>query len=172
METRDFILDMLDRMQQTVTGAVDSLTHKELTWRPGPEANSIGFILWHQVRAEDVFVQSMIQQKPQVWVSERWHQKLNLTENPMDLGYGYTAEQVAAFPVPELKDLLIYAAAVRARTIEYLKGTTPDKLDEIVQTRVFRELPVAKVFSILLCEITQHIGQIAYLRGLQRGLNK
>ncbi|GAI22601.1 unnamed protein product, partial [marine sediment metagenome] len=30
MEIGDVILDMLDRMQQAVTGAVDSLTHEEL----------------------------------------------------------------------------------------------------------------------------------------------
>ena len=172
METRDFVLDMLDRMQQAVTGAVDGLTREELTWQPAPEANSIGFILWHQLRCEDVFVQGMIQQKPQVWVSEQWHQKLNLSEDPMDLGYGYTAEQVAAFSVPELEDLLGYAKAVRAQTVECLKGMTPDKSDEVIQTRVFGDLAMGKVFSLLLCEITQHIGQIAYLRGLQRGLNK
>jgi len=172
MKVGDVILDMLDRMQQAVTGAVDSLTHEELTWRPGAEANSIGFILWHQVRCEDVFVQGMLQQKPQVWVSEKWYQKLNLPENPRDLGYGYTAEQVVAFPVPELDGLLGYAAAVRAKTVEYLKGLTPDKFDEVIDTRFFGELPIGKIFSLLLCEITQHIGQIAYLRGLQRGLDK
>ncbi len=172
MEIGDFILDMLDRMQQAVTTAVDGLTHEELTWRPGAEANPIGFILWHQLRGEDAFVQGMIQQKPQVWVSEKWYQKLNLPKNPRDNGHGYTAEQVATFPVPELKDLLGYAEAVRVRTVEYLKGVTPDKFDEVVQTRVFGELTISKIFALLLCEITQHIRHIAYLRGLQRSLNK
>ncbi len=170
MEISDFILAMLDRMQQAVTRAVDGLTHEELTWRPGAEANPIGFILWHQLRDEDVFVQGMIQQKPQVWVSEKWYQKLNLPE--ADTGGRYTAEQVAAFPVPELKDLLGYAEAVRARTVEYLKAMTPGKFNEVIQTRFLSEAPIGKIFAFLLCEITQHIGQIAYLRGLQRGLNK
>jgi len=174
VETGDFILDMLNRMQQALTTAVDGLTHEELKWRPGPEANSIGFIFWHQVRCEDVYVQGLIQQKPLVWVSERWYQKLNLPQNPMDVGYGYTAEQVAAFPVPELGDLWGYASAVRARTVEYLKGITPDKFDEIIQERIFgeTETTIGQLFSYGLCEITRHIGQIAYLRGLQRGLNK
>lgn len=171
MEISDVNLDMLDRMQRAVVKAVDGLTHEELTWRPRPEANPIGFILWHQVRAEDAFVQGMIQKKPHLWVSEKWCQKLNLSENPRDSGYGYTAEQVAAFPVPELEDLLGYAEAVRARTVEYLKGMTPDKFAEVIQT-VFGELTIGQIFSMLLCEITQHIGQIAYLRGLQRGLDK
>ena len=137
MEIGDFILDMLERMQQAVTTAVGDLTHEELTWRPRAEANPIGFILWHQLRGEDAFVQGIIRQKPQLWVSEKWYKKLNLPEDPRDNGHGYTAEQVAAFPIPELKDLLEYAGAVRVRTVEYLNGVPPDKFDEVVQTRVF-----------------------------------
>ena len=171
MKTGDFILGMLDRMQNPVTAALDGLSSEELRWRPGEEANSIGFTLWHQLRCEDAFVQGMIQRKPQVWVSEKWHEKLNLPENPQDVGYGYTAEQVAAFPVPELKDLLGYAEATRAQTVGYLKTISAESLDKVVQTP-FGELAIGQVFAILLCEITQHIGQIAYLRGLQRGLNK
>lgn len=170
MEINNFILDMLDRTQRAVTKAVDGLTYEELTWRSGVEANPIGFILWHLLRAEDAWVQGTIQQKPQVWVSEKWHQKLNLPER--DGGYGYSAEQVADFPVPELKDLLGYGEAVRAQTVGYLKATTPDKFNEVIQTRAFGELAIGNIFAHLLCEITQHIGQIAYLRGLQRGLNK
>ena len=170
MEVNDFILATLERMQQAVTTAVDGLTHEELAWRPGAEANPIGFILWHLLRVEDALVQATIQKKPQVWVSEKWYQKLNLPE--ADSGGRYTAEQVAAFPVPELKDLLGYAEAVRARTVEYLKAMTPDKFDEIIQTPFLGEVAIGKTFAFLLCEINQHIGQIAYLRGLQRGLNK
>jgi len=172
VELIDFITDMLGRMQQALTTAVDGLNHDEIAWQPGPEANSIGFTLWHQVRCEDIFLQTMMQRKPQVWESGQWHQKLNLPENPMDIGYNYTAEQVAAFPVPELKDLLAYAEAVRLHTLDYVKDMAPDKFDEVIQTRIFGEMSIGRILSHLLCEITRHIGQIAYLRGLQRGLNK
>jgi hypothetical protein len=49
---------------------------------------------------------------------------------------------------------------------------TPDKFDEVVKRPFFGELSISQFFAITLSEITQHIGQIAYLRGLQRGLNK
>lgn len=172
METTDFILDMLDRMKKALMTTVSGLSHEELTWRPGKEANSIGFTLWHQLRVEDIFVQSMIQRKPQVWVSGKWYEKLNLPENSQDVGYGYTAEQVAAFPVPELKDLLVYAEAIRARTVEYLETIATGELEQVIETHVFGKMTIGQIFARLLCEITQHIGQIAYLRGLQRGLNK
>jgi uncharacterized damage-inducible protein DinB len=171
METNAFILDMLGHMKKALTGALDGLSHEEIKWQPNPEANSIGFILWHLVRAEDGGIQSFIQQKPQVWVAEKWYQKLNLSEYIEDNGWGYTAEQVAAFPVPELKGLLGYADAVRSRTIEYLQGVTPDKLDERVKTP-FGELSAGQILSLFMVELAQHIGHIAYLRGLQRGINK
>ena len=116
--------------------------------------------------------QSLIQRQPQVWVSEKWYQKLNLPDDPWDNGNDYTAEQVAGFPVPELKDLLGYAEAVRARTVACLQGISPDKFDEEIQQPEFGGINIGKLFSYMLCELTQHIGQIAYLRGLQRGLNK
>ena len=171
MEISNFILDMLNHTQQALSGAVDGLTHEELKWQPNPEANSIGFTLWHQIRCEDAFFIGIAQQKPQVWISEKWYEKMNLSDDPDDSGWGYTAEQVAAFPVPELKDLLGYAKAVRSQTIEYLKSITPDRFDEVIKAP-FGELTIGQVFSLLLCEITLHTGQIAYLRGLQRGLDK
>jgi len=171
MEINNFTLDMLNQVQQALTTAVDGLTHEELTFQPQNDANSIGFILWHQVRVEDSMVPGTIQKKPQVWTSGKWYRKLNLPEDPNDNGWGYTAEQVAAFPVPKLKDLLDYAEEVRSQTVECLKGMTPDRFDEVIQTP-FGDLTISQIFSLLLCEITLHIGQIAYLRGLQRGINK
>jgi hypothetical protein len=172
MKTSDFILNMLDRIRNAQMTAVDGLGHEELTWCPGAEANSIGFILWHQTRVEDILVQGMIQRKPQVWISDKWAEKLNLSEKLQDTGYGYTAEQVSAFPVPQLDDLLGYAKATRAKTVEYLKAVTADEMDKVIKTPVFGDLPIAQVFIILLGDTIQHTGQIAYLRGLQRGLNK
>ena len=172
MNLSDFVLDNLDRIQRVLTKAVDSLTYEELTWRPGAEANPIGFILWHQVRCEDTYIQSLIRREPQVWVSEKWYQKLNLPDDPWDNGNDYTAEQVAGFPVPELKDLSGYAEAVRARTVVCLKDITPNEFDEEIRQPEFGGINVGRLFSYMLCELTQHIGQIAYLRGLQRGLSK
>jgi hypothetical protein len=171
MEMNDFIIDILNHTQEAVTRAVDGLTREELAFQPDKECNSIGFLLWHQSRAEDSLINGMVQQKPQVWTSENWHQKMKVTENPEDDGWGYTAEQIVAFPVPELKDLLDYAEAVRSQTVEYLKAMTSADFDKVIKTP-FGELTIGQMFSLTVCELNQHTGQIAYLRGLQRGLNK
>jgi hypothetical protein len=171
MEVKKFILDVLDSQQKTLTTALDGLSYEELTWRPGTEANSIGFILWHQTRDED-YIQAMIQHQSQVWINEKWYAKFRMSDNPNEDGYGYTAEQVAAFIVPELKDLLLYFENTRAQTVKFLHSITADEIDRVIQTPFWGDLSIGQIFTSFLGEVIQHTGQIAYLRGLQRGIDK
>ncbi|MFC2069558.1 DinB family protein [Chloroflexota bacterium] len=169
MDSITYIQALLNGIQRTFDGTLDSLSHEELKWQPGPEANSIGFILWHQTRAEDSMVNGMLRQQPEVWTSDNWYKKMNLPEEGS--GWGYTPEQIAAFPVPKLEDSLDYAKAVRAKTIEYLNSITPEKLDEKIHTP-FGELAIGQVLAMLTGEIAQHTGHMAFVRGLKRGINK
>jgi hypothetical protein len=164
METNVFIMEALNR-------ALEGLTKEELKWQPGPESNSIGFILWHMIRVEDGGIQSWLQQKPQIWETDNWYEKLNLEDRIEDDGWNYTADQVAAFPVPELKDLVDYATTVRLNTTEFIRNMTPDKFAKVIKTSL-GDLTTGQVIALFLCEITQHIGHIGYIRGLQRGINK
>lgn len=172
MEANVLLIDQLERMQRALTTALDGLAQEEITWQPNPECNSIGFILWHQVRVEDLFVSMMLQGKPQVWESGKWAQKTGLPDNPRESGARFNAEQIGSFAVPRLQDLVDYGNAVRAETVKYLQSLPAGELDKIVETRIFGKMPVGQVLNHLLCEVTRHIGQIAYIRGLKRGLNK
>jgi len=171
MELNVFILDNFNRIQQALSAALDSLTYEELTWQPDDEANSIGFLFWHITRCEDTYIQSLILQQPQVWVSEVWHDRMDLPADPWNNGNDYTVEQLTDFRVPGLKDLLEYAKEVRRRTNDFLRDLTPERSEEIVAQQAFGGITVGGLLSYMLCELTQHIGQIAYIRGLQRGLN-
>lgn len=170
MELKDFITTELDNVRQAMTRVLDSLNHEELSWRPSSGCNSIGLIVFHMARFEDSTVQSRIQGKPQIWESEKWYQKLNLPVS--DMGAHYTVEQVNAFPVPELRDLFGYADAVRGRTKEYLKRVTPDQLDKRITMPRSGETPIGAVFARVVGHLSQHVGEISYLRGLQRGMDK
>jgi uncharacterized damage-inducible protein DinB len=170
MEMKDFIKGALDRAKQGTTRAVDGLSHNELIWRPGPECNSIGLILFHQTRFEDSFVQGRIVGKPQVWESDKWYEKLNMPAS--ESGSGYTTEQLAAFRVPELKDLLGYADAVRAKTLEYLKSAPNNEFDRVINMPRFGDVAVGVLLTLVIVHMAQHAGEIAYLRGIQRGMNK
>ncbi len=172
MEVKDSILQGLNDTQAALIQAVDGLSQEELMWQPQPGANHIAFILWHMLRVEDWFFQYMFQRTPQVWESEKWHEKLNLPDDPRITGYGYTAEQVDSFPAVQLRDLLAYGEAVRVRTLDYVRQLDPAKFDEIVKSRIFGEVAIGNLIGHLLCELAQHVGQIAYIRGLARGQDK
>lgn len=171
MDLREFIELRLERVKQVTERTMNDLTPDELKWQPKPEGNPIGLIYFHMARAEDRFVQEFIQGKPRIWETDKWYEKLNMSEDDAG-GMGYTAEQVAAFVVPELKDLQAFAEAVRSKSMEYLKDMTPDKFDEVITLPRFGEVSVGSVWTIIVNHLTQHTGEIGYLRGLQRGINK
>ncbi len=186
MEMKEFIQNGLENVKRGFDRTLDGLTPAELKWQPRPDANSIGLILFHSIRTEDSSIH-MLQGKPQLWESERWYQKFHKVIN--DGGAHYTAEQVAAFVVPDLKELLAYAEAVRKDTLEYLKGLKPEDFDKKVNMPptparmaipVGRPAPPRPPFNpivgsrllMLITHLSQHVGEISYIRGLQRGMDK
>jgi uncharacterized damage-inducible protein DinB len=171
MEPKDFIRISLDRVKGSSERAVKDLTLAELKWQPSPEGNSMGLIFFHMARAEDMFVQTFIQGKPRIWNRDNWSQKLNIPEND-SAGMGYTAEQVAAFVPPDIAKLQAYANAVRAETLEYVNTITTAKLDEVNKATRFGEVTLGDLWTIILTHLTQHAGELLYLRGLQKGINK
>ncbi len=171
MELRDIIQAGLDRVKEETMRVLDGLTPYEIWWRPGPGANSIGLILFHSARSEDMYVQTRIQGKPAMWESEKWYQKLHLPES--ERGAGFTsAEQVAAFPALEFKDLMAYAIAVRTRTLDYVKGMAPDGFNKIINVPRRGDIAIGSYLVLMMVHMAQHAGEISYLRGLQRGMNK
>ena len=185
MEMNELIQNGLENSKSVIDRTLDGLTPAELKWQPRPDANSIGLILFHCIRSEDRLIH-ILQGKPQLWESEKLYQKFNKTIE--DGGAHYTAEQVAAFVVPDVKDLLAYSEMVRKNTLEYLKGLKPKDFDKKVNlppppTPIVipagRPIPMRPfnpiVGSMLVHEVTElagHAGEISYIRGLQRGMDK
>ena len=165
MELNEFIADALEKEQELLAEALDGLTPEELTWRAGPEANPIGWILWHMLRVEDMWFQFFIQRKLEIWERDGWNEKFGLPTR--DNGFGHTQEQVAQFPALDLAELLRYGEAVRAGTLEYLEGLAAN--DYAAVPREQRpEMSVGAICRQIVGELYQHQGHIAYLRGLLR----
>ncbi len=186
MQMKEFIQNGLENVKRGFDRTLDGLTPAELKWQPRPDANSIGLILFHSIRTEDSSIHRL-QGKPQLWESEKWYQKFNKTID--DGGAHYTAEQVAAFVVPDLKELLAYAETVRKDSLEYLKGLKPKDFDKKVNLPP-RPAPMAMpagrpapswppfnpIVGLMLLHVvthlSEHAGEISYIRGLQRGMDK
>jgi len=170
MELSAFVQSELDRINQANQRVLNGLTKEELAWQPNPQANSIGYLLFHCARFEDTFVLGRLQGKPQLWETAKWFEKLGfpLTET----GSGYTEEQVKAFKMPDITSLLAYSDAVRAQTKAYLNGLSADQFDRTVNMGRMGEMSIGNVFSLIVLHLAQHTGEISYIRGLKRGMNK
>ena len=179
MDLKSFIEQTLDECKRRLYRTLQGLTPEELRWRPGAEANSISFMVWHVARVEDRWLHRFAQDTTEVWQRDDWFQRCGLPEH--ETGVNYTAAQLASFPTVELSPLQAYFDAVRQETLDYLRGVEAGELDVHPQRIPFpevskRPLPddftVGRMFRQLIGEENQHLGQIAYVRGLQRGLDK
>ena len=170
MDFKDIIRMALDEYLAELRKALDGLTPEERRFQPGAEAHHIDFAVWHMARVEDDWVQRFVWRTDTVWQRDGWHEKLGLPEKGS--GFGYTAEQVAGLPRFDFDDLMAYYEAVREATLQYLDGLAQDDLDGCPQPERRPGYTIGKMFSHVIVEESQHVGQVAYLRGLQRGINK
>ena len=165
MTMNEFIEDALNKEQEFLLGTVQDLTPEDLAWRPGPEANPMGWILWHMLRVEDFWFQFFIQRELELWEKEGWHEKFGLPTR--DNGFGHTQEQVTNFPALDLGELLKYGEQVRSGTLTYLRGLGPDDYAVVPRERQ-PDMSVGAVFRQVIGELYQHQGHIAYIKGLLR----
>ena len=75
------------------------------------------------------------------------------------------------FPVPKLGDLLAYGAAVRNETKAYIDSISADDFDEMMSMQHFGDMPKAFLLSLTVSHAAGHLGEMSYIRGLQRGLD-
>ena len=171
MSVKDFVRQALDMNRRDLLEVVQGLADKDLEWRPAPQANGIGFLLWHMSRVEDGWIQRPVQRVPHLWVSEKWHEKFGMPGDQRDMGYGYSQEQIEAFATPSLGLLLDYGAAVRDATLRFLEAWEPDT-DAPEVRAAWGTISVTDVFEILVWELNQHGGQVAYIKGRLKGLQR
>ena len=169
MDIKEYIRGQIEGLDQSLKRVVTGLKQEEIAWRPASGCNSIGLILFHLFKSEDSFIQVHLKGKKELWETGKWYNQLNL--DPSEAGAHYTAEQVDNFPVPALESILRYGAAVRTATLDYVKNLQPAELEKVIKMP-WGDMPVAMMLSLTVGHASQHIGEISYLRGLQRGLDK
>ena len=160
--TRELLTDSFDRIRELVADVADGLSHDRLTYRPDPEANSIGWLLWHLSRIQDDHVAGAAG-VDQVW--PMWRDRFGLPFDDFATGYGQEPADVAAVQVPA--ELLVgYHTDVADLTQRYLDGLTEEELTRVVDRRWDPPVTVAVRLVSVIGDCLQHLGQSAYLRGL------
>lgn len=169
MQLQRYIGIELSSSKKALIRALDGLTQAEVAWRPASGCNSIGLILFHMIRTEDSLIQGLLQKKDLIWISEKWYEQLGLSRD--EEGSHYSADQVNAFKVPQLSLLISFYDAVRVQTKAKLRNMAIEAFDEMVTFANFGDMPVGALFSFMIAHANEHIGEMAYLRGMQRGID-
>ena len=165
MRSADLLRYAFDQVDENLRAALDGLDPDDLARRPGPGANTVAWLAWHLLRVQDDHV-AEVAGRPQVWTDEGWADRFGLPFDTAATGYGFDAEQVAAVHVPSTDLLLGYAAAVHARTAEFLAGLGDEDLDRVVDERYDPPVTLGVRLVSVLSDDLQHVGQAAYVRGL------
>lgn len=172
MDFRGIISMALDEYLSELKKALTGLTADERRFQPTSDSSHIDFLVWHMARVEDYWVQWNARGTDMIWQRDGWPERLGLPETGN--GWGYTAEQVRDLPAFDIDEMTAYFDSVREGTLAYLSGLSAGDLDVSPIARPNPNAPdttLGKVFSHLIVEESQHVGQVAYIRGIQRGLD-
>ncbi|CAA9381001.1 MAG: hypothetical protein AVDCRST_MAG75-953 [uncultured Propionibacteriaceae bacterium] len=158
--------DAFGRVHDLVGEVTTGLTEPVATYRLHPEANTVGWLVWHLSRVQDDHVADAAG-TDQVW--PLWRDRFGLPFDDYATGYGQTPEEVGAVEVTgEL--LAGYHAEVHRATARYLESVTAAELERVVDDSWDPPVTVSVRLVSVISDCLQHLGQAAYVRGLtERG---
>jgi hypothetical protein len=168
VDVSSLLLELYSRIPPLAHHAVDGLGVDQLTERPGPQANTIAWLIWHLARVQDDHVAEILG-ADQLWAHGDWARQVGLEPDPSNTGYGHSVEEVAKVRPERPVVLLEYLDAVAARTREMLRSITPAELDRIVDRRWDPPVTLGVRLVSIADDSLQHAGQAAYVRGLLGG---
>ncbi|WP_148573224.1 mycothiol transferase [Nocardioides caldifontis] len=159
----DLLLDAFGRAHDLVPAAIEELTVDELLWRPDPDANPIAWLVWHLTRVQDDHLAELggVEQR---YTADGWADRFGLPYPTDALGYGQSSEEVGAFRLTDPSLLTGYHESVHAMTVDVVRDL--DDLDRVVDERWDPPVTAAVRLVSVVNDITQHVGQAAYVRGL------
>jgi hypothetical protein len=166
MKWQQVLIDSFGRVAKGLEEALTGLSPGDLDEQPHSDCNSIGWLTWHLTRGQDAAISWLTGQK-QIWIEDGWHTKFNRDPNPGDTGFGAKSEDVAAFKSPDAGALLGYHRAVFERSKQYLGTLSTEELERNLNNPAFPN--VEALLVVILSDDLQHLGQVAYLRGLLKG---
>jgi uncharacterized damage-inducible protein DinB len=147
---------------------LEGLTEAELRWQASLDTNTIIWLVWHMARVEDKWINGVIAGGDSVWDSGGWAVKTGITSEGN--GYSNTMDEVRALPEVALSDLLAYYDAVRDAAFGVIDRMSDDNVSTEF-SRGGRTITWGWILGHVIVEESQHLGQVALIRGIIRGLN-
>ncbi|MCZ6539289.1 MAG: DinB family protein [Chloroflexi bacterium] len=167
---RDPIKSGLNEYYGKLKQSVEGLTPEELLWQPAPESNHILWTVWHMARVSDRWANSTMLGGEELWARDGWAERLGM---PVErYGRGETPEQVRDFPPVDIGLVFEYFDAAHASLLAMIDGLEEADLDRDVYAAYRDEsLNIGWILGHILAEESQHLGQVAYIRGMIKGFN-
>jgi hypothetical protein len=165
MDVSALLLELYGRIPPLARQVVDGLDVARLVESPAPDANSIGWLVWHLTRVQDHHVSELLE-VDQVWCTGDWAHRFGLDPDPSNIGYGHVADDVAAVRPNGPRVLVEYLDVVDHRTREMIARLDSADLDRIVDRRWEPPVTMGVRLVSIADDSLQHLGQAAYLRGL------
>ncbi len=157
-------VEAFERIKGVVHSTLDDIPTEALTYRADPEANTIAWLIWHLTRVQDDHIAG-VAGSDQVWTADGWNDRFGLPFDNSDIGYGQSADEVAA--VMSSADLLRdYYDAVHAKTATYVQYLNAQDLDRVVDENWDPPVTLGARLVSVISDDLQHTGQAAYIRGL------
>jgi hypothetical protein len=165
MDVAALLLELYGRIPPLVESAVDGLSVEELTTSPEPGANTIGWLAWHLARVQDHHVAELLDTE-QIWVGGDWAERVGVTPDPDNIGYGHDRAQMEAIRPDGPEVLVDYLDAVWTRTRTMLSSLGESELSRVVDRRWDPPVTMGVRLVSIADDSLQHAGQAAYVRGL------
>jgi len=169
MDWKEILINSYEDIHGEMKRVFKGLTKDDLGWQPKPDCNSIGWLAWHLLRVEDNQVAYLFDEE-QLWIKDGWHSKFDRPADAKDVGFGNTPKQVAEFKSPDIQLFLDYSEAIFKRIKNHFLSMSAADLDQPLN-QYWGKTPVKLGWRLIsvLEDCFQHIGQIAYVRGLLHG---
>lgn len=161
----DLLVDGYGRVREIVHDVLDGLDEETLAARVDPEANSIGWLVWHLTRIQDDHV-SEAAGEPQAWEEGDFEKSFGLPYGADATGYGHSSRQVGQFSGVTADQLAEYHDAVHRRTARYLDTVRAADLARVVDDSWQPPVTLGVRLVSVLSDDLQHVGQASYVRGL------
>lgn len=170
MKWQQLMGDIYTEISQELERALNGLTVHDLNQQPNLDCNSIGWLAWHLTRCQDGDNEGLTGEG-QLWIKDKWHNRFGRASDPVDTGVSHSSEDVAAFKSPDSGTLMEYHRAVLEKTLHYINNKlTEADLEREFENPVFTgTTKVRRLLVDIISDNLQHVGQIAYVRGLLKG---
>lgn len=154
---------------------LDGLTGEQRRWQPEGQDTSVNFAIWHSYRAADEICHGMVMQRPSVYTTENWAERLPVMEmGATPFGNGFSREQIGRLDFDPAQ-LTAYASAVGRSLADWVSEASDEEASAEVAFPFFAKVypgydhmsKLEAVTFFAIAHTAEHLGEVQLIRGLQ-----